>query len=110
MITLKIDVTKISKEHIFTGKKKQDGTQPKYLNCILFENKNGKGTYGDTHRIVQSIPKAARDAGERGPVIGDASVEMQEQLPQRATNNIPRAQPQEQSPFNDGAEGDDIPF
>lgn len=108
MITLKIDVTKIQKDLLFIGKAKADGSQPKYLDCILFENKNGTGQYGDTHFIVQGVSKAAREAGQKGPIIGNATIEIQEQPPRRTTNKIPRTQPQEDDPF--AAEGGDIPW
>ena len=107
MITLKIDVTKIQKDLLFIGKAKADGTQTKYLDCILFENKNGVGKYGDTHFIVQGVSKAAREAGQKGPIIGNATIEIQEQPPRRTTNKIPRAQPQIEEP---GSETDEVPF
>jgi hypothetical protein len=67
-ITLKLDLTKILKEHLFKGAK---GT---YLDLVVWPNKDGAGQYGDTHYVVQEINKAARDAGERGPIIGNAKV------------------------------------
>jgi hypothetical protein len=107
MITIKIDVTKIQKDLLFIGKAKPDGSQPKYLDCILFENRDGVGKYGDTHFIVQGVSKAAREAGQKGPIIGNATIEIQEQPPRRTTNKIPRAQPQIEEP---GTEDDAIPF
>jgi len=64
MIKGKIDVTKIDKSALFKGKK---GT---YLDIALIETPNSK--YSDTHMIVQDIGKERRDAGEKGPILGNA--------------------------------------
>ena len=66
MIVAKIDVTKIDKTALFKGSK---GT---YLDIILFENKEGEDQYGNTHMVVQSLPKERKDAGERGEILGNA--------------------------------------
>jgi hypothetical protein len=65
MIKLKIDVKKIAKEHLFPGAK---GT---YLDLALMENKDGKGEYGDDGFIVQEVTKEKREAGVKGPIIGN---------------------------------------
>lgn len=64
-ISLKIDVSKISKPDLYQGKK---GV---YLDALLFENREGKSDYGDDGFIVQGISKEKRDAGERGPIVGN---------------------------------------
>ena len=79
-IKAKIDVTKILKEHLFVGKPRQDGTQPKYLDIAIWPNKDGTNDYGDTHYITQDIPKAARDAGVKGAIIGNLK------MPQESVN------------------------
>jgi hypothetical protein len=65
MQKLKIDVKKIDKSALFEGK---SGT---YLDVTLFENKDGPGKYGDDGFIVQEISKERREAGEKGPIIGN---------------------------------------
>lgn len=65
MIVLKIDVTKIDKNHIFVGK------SGKYIDCILNENKDGVDQYGNIGFIAQSVSKEAKEKGERGPIIGN---------------------------------------
>ena len=65
MIKLKIDVKKIAKEHLFHGAK---GT---YLDLALFDNKDGKGDYGDDGFIAQEVTKEKREAGVKGPIIGN---------------------------------------
>lgn len=64
-VAVKIDVTKIDKSRLYEGKK---GI---YLNAILLHNRDGQSQYGDDGFIVQDIPKEARDAGERGPIVGN---------------------------------------
>ena len=64
-IKLKIDVTKISKADLFEGKKGL------YLDAVLYENKDGQSQYGDDGYVVQGIAKEKREAGERGPIIGN---------------------------------------
>jgi len=63
-IALKIDVTKIDKARLYEGKK---GV---YLDALLMHNTQ-ESKYGDDGFVIQSIPKEARDAGERGPIIGN---------------------------------------
>lgn len=66
MASGKINVTKILKNHMFNA---QSGAV--YLDFSIWENRDGPGQYGDTHYITQDISKEARDAGERGPIIGN---------------------------------------
>lgn len=70
-ITLRIDVMKIAKQHLYQGK-----NGAKYLNLAIFENRDGPDKYDNTHYIVQDIPKEARDAGEKGAILGNAKIEM----------------------------------
>jgi hypothetical protein len=65
MIVLKIDVTKIDKNHIFVGK------SGKYIDCILNENNDGVDQYGNIGFIAQSVSREAKEKGERGPIIGN---------------------------------------
>jgi hypothetical protein len=65
MQKLKISTWKIDKSHLYEGK------NGKYLNCVLFENRDGQSEYGDDGFIVQEVSKEAREAGERGPIIGN---------------------------------------
>ncbi len=67
-ITAKIDVTKILKEHLYEGKK------GKYLNLVIWPNKNGTGEYGDTHVIRQELSREARDRGVDSPIIGNLTM------------------------------------
>lgn len=65
MQKLNIDVTKIDKTELYKGKK---GT---YMSCVLFENRDGTDQYDNDGFIVQDISQERREAGERGPIIGN---------------------------------------
>jgi len=65
MINISINVTKILKEHMKTGK---SGV---YLDLFLFANKDGKDQYGNDGMVFQTVPKAARDMGIKGPILGN---------------------------------------
>ena len=92
LIYVKIDVTKILKEHLFAGK-----NGAKYLDVVLIPS--SKSQYGDTHMAVQGLPKELRDQGTKGPIIGNAK----EQDPKPASHSRPTPQTQEK-------EEDQIPF
>lgn len=66
MFSIKIDVSKILKDHLYKGRA---GT---YLDIAMIPSKDSK--YGDSHFLVQSLNKEARDEGKRGPIIGNAKV------------------------------------
>jgi hypothetical protein len=63
-IIAKIDVKKIIKDDLYVGEK---GT---YLDAILIPN-DGPSKYGDDGFVVQGVTKKKRDAGERGPILGN---------------------------------------
>lgn len=67
-ITISINLSKLDKSYFYEGK------NGKYLNLAMFPNRDGAGTYGDTHYVVQDIPKEARDRGERGAIVGNAKM------------------------------------
>lgn len=91
-IQLKIDVTKISKPDLYQGKKGL------YLDAILWENRDGQSQYGDDGYVTQGISKEKRDAGERGPIIGNwKHMEKKSDAPKAAAAS------------ND-SEADEIPF
>jgi len=98
---IKINVSKILKEHLFKGQK---GT---YLDCAIWPNKNGTGEYGDTHYITQEISKEARDRGERGAIIGSLTW-----IDEPKAAPAPRpSPPQRQTPPDDpDAPSDGLPF
>lgn len=64
MIIIKLDVTKLNKEHFFKGAK---GT---YCDLVVMEN-DEPDQYGNTHVVRQGVSKEARDAGTRGSIVGN---------------------------------------
>lgn len=99
MIALKIDVTKIPKERIFIGKK------GKYLDLRLVENSNGTDEYGNDGFVAIDLPKASRDAGEKGEIIGNWK-EVGKKAPPPKT--APKAPPRPQA--DPDLDTDDCPF
>lgn len=67
MIRLKIDLSKVLKEHLFKGK---NGAE--YLDVTLMENRDGPDRFGNDYMAVQDVGKEARMAGKRGPILGNA--------------------------------------
>ena len=65
MQSLKINTSKIDKTALYQGK------DTKYLDLVLFDNKDGLDQYGNAGFIVQELPKSRRDSGERGPIVGN---------------------------------------
>lgn len=99
---LKIDVTKINKDHLFHGK-----NGAKYLDITLWENRDGPDQYGNSHMAVQQIPKELRDAGQKGPILGNAK-EFGGQSKQQAAPV--RRQSTPGKPPADDFDDSDIPF
>jgi hypothetical protein len=65
MQKLNINVSLIDKSELYEGKK------GKYLSLTLFENRDGTDQYGNAGFIVQDIGKQRREAGQKGPIIGN---------------------------------------
>ena len=65
MQSLNINTAKIDKTALYEGK------MGKYLSLTLMENRDGKDDYGNDGFIVQDIGKERREAGERGPIVGN---------------------------------------
>ena len=101
MIAINIDVKKIDKAALFTGKK---GT---YLNMTLMENREGVDQYGNEGFIVQDIGMARRQAGERGAILGNWKTVKPAQAPQA---RAPQAQAKVQAQADDEDDESFIPF
>jgi len=65
IIRAKIDVTKISKNHIYVGEK------GKYIDITLLENRDGPDQFDNDFMVVQDLGKEARERGEKGPILGN---------------------------------------
>lgn len=65
-ITAKLDCTMIEKARLFTGKKEnKKGVLPQYLDIVLMPLEDD---YGNHYMVVQSVSKAEREAGVKGPI------------------------------------------
>lgn len=71
MIKISIDVTKISKDRLYIGKTREDGTTPKYLSLTLVENKDGKDRFGNDGFVAEDVSKEERLAGVKGVIVGN---------------------------------------
>lgn len=67
-VSLKINVSRIEKERLFEGK------QGKYLDATVFIDMDNPGTYGDHGMITQDVTKEERQAGQKGPILGNCKV------------------------------------
>lgn len=65
IIAIKIDCAKITKSRLFPGK-----NGAKYLDALAMEL-DEPDQYGNHWRIVESVSKEERQAGKRGPIIGN---------------------------------------
>jgi hypothetical protein len=98
-LRLKIDVSKIDKTALFRA-----DSGALYLDAVAWVNRDGPGRYGDTHRIVQDLGKAARESGRKGAIIGNAKPFGANAPQQRAQGSKPAQQPREDHP------DEDVPF
>lgn len=97
LISVKIDVTKIEKDRLFSGK-----NGAKYLDVILIPTPGNK--YGDSHMVVQGVSKEERIAGKKGPILGNAKT-IEGQSRQREQGSQVAAEAQ-----SGGQTTDDVPF
>lgn len=104
ILRIKIDVTKIDKAKLFRGQK---GT---YLDvaCLMHAEPD---QYGNDAMVVQDLGKEAREAGEKGPILGNAKWAVrpdgQQQHPAPVTRHPDGSTSAIDSQDDDG---DDIPF
>lgn len=71
MIKISIDVTKISKDRLYIGKTREDGSAAKYLSITLVENKDGKDRFGNDGFVAEDVSKEERLSGVKGVIIGN---------------------------------------
>lgn len=69
IIKVKLDVSKIDKNKLFKGEK---GI---YLDAtILLKDDQPADSYGNHGMIVQDVTKAEREAGQKGPILGNVKI------------------------------------
>lgn len=112
-VSIKLDVTKIDKNRLFSGQK---GT---YLDATVFIDVDQLDQYGNSGMITQDVSKEEKQQGVKGNILGNCKVfwsdgGSQPQQQQQATQqqyNAPQqqqAQPQYKEPPMDF--DDEIPF
>lgn len=107
LIEFSIDRAKIDKSLL--PEKKPGAKSGPYMNCAMFESRNDE--YDQDGFIVQSTTKAQREAGLKGPIIGNWKyVDAPNKQPGTAPKHAPK--PQAKPPVDPDldAEDDDIPF
>ena len=101
-LKIKIDVTKIDKQHLYTGQK------GKYLDATVWFDPDNPGQYGDW-MITQDVSAPARERNERGAILGGMKIfwtgESQQQ--QQPKDFAPSNKAQEPVNFDDL---EDLPF
>lgn len=78
-VILKIDLAKVGEvrkgadgrawlnlDRCFAGK---NGAQ--YLDCVLWERRDGEDAYGNTHSLQLSLSREERESGKKGTYIGN---------------------------------------
>ena len=101
IIRIKINVKQIDKSRLYVGEK---GT---YLDATLIPKSDGVDEYGCSHLITQDVSKADREAGIKGPIIGNAKTVVRKS---EQSAPAPRTAPDaEQLPGGGNGAGDD-PF
>jgi hypothetical protein len=107
-IRLKIDVTKIEKARLFKGQK---GT---YLDATCFIDINEEDQYGNHGFIAQDVTKEEREAGTKGPILGNVKVFYRDGLDGQQPPADPRQQANQGQPVATPGgmmdDDSDIPF
>ena len=80
IIQVKIDVSKISKDRLYKGKK---GT---YLSASIFLN-DDVDDYGNNGMIVESVSKEEREAGIKGNILGNVKLSAPREIQTRAVED-----------------------
>lgn len=110
-VRIKLNVSQIEKARLFKGQK---GT---YLDATCFIDLDEKGQYGDNGMVTQDVSKEEREAGTKGPILGNVTVfyrDDQQQSPQQQSKGQQGAalyggnQPQPPGGMMD--DSSDIPF
>jgi len=95
MKRVKNNVSKIDRSAIYEGK------NGKYLDLVLWDNKDGVDQYGNDGFVTQDIGKERRLAGEKGEILGNWK-DVDRDKPQPSQQSTSRV-----VPFEDQS---DIPF
>lgn len=81
MVKYKINLSKVDKKLLL------DGDQGVWLFGAIFENRTGTSQYGNDGFIVQDVSKEDREAGKKGPIIGNWSYVKKKETPTETREN-----------------------
>lgn len=98
-VSVKIDVTKIDKALLYKSEK---GT---YLNTTVFIDIDAPDKYGNHGMVTQDVSKEAKDAGEKGPILGNVKIFWKDGGQAAQKPSKPAAKPSKGADFDDS-----IPF
>jgi len=93
IIRVKLDVTKIDKTAIHHGEK------GKYIDITLLGNRDGEDRFGNHYMIVQDLGQTRREAGEKGPILGNGKIVGQKQAQQPNPAVVAQVEQDENVPF-----------
>jgi hypothetical protein len=99
-VQVKIDVSKIDKALLYKGAK---GT---YLDATVFIDIDTPDQYGNHGMVTQDISKEKKDAGEKGPILGNVKIFWKDSGSGQA---VQKPAPKQSKPAGDNFD-DDIPF
>jgi len=102
IINLRIDVNKIDKKHLYEGKK---GT---YLDLAAFVS-DQPDQYDNHGFITQQVSKEAREAGEKGAILGNVN-RIYENGHQSKKNYAPSKNKMNPNDVDLNSVDDDLPF
>jgi len=91
IIRASLNLTKVDKTKLF----RSDKTDGVYLNITLLENKNGTDDYGNHFMIVQDVGKEAREAGEKGAILGNGKIAGDAGQPRQTAKPAAKIQPED---------------
>lgn len=103
ILRLKIDVTKLDKSAFFKGNK---GT---YADITVLL-KDEPDQYGNDGMIVQDVGKERREAGEKGPILGNAKWAGQKQPQRQASPKAANDKGWDKFDEEADEDGTDLPF
>ena len=98
-LSLKINVSQIDKARLFKGNK---GT---YLDATIFVDLSELDQYGNSGMITQDVSKEEREAGTRGPILGNVKIFWRDDSPAAPKPAAPQAAASAPLDFDE-----DIPF
>lgn len=55
------------------------GEKGKYIDITLLGNRDGEDPFGNHYMVVQDLGQARREAGEKGPILGNGKIVGQKQ-------------------------------